>query len=345
MIRVVTSGTTHPQGRPMDTIMTPAAATAAAPAGRPLRFQVRLTEGGQTGWEVVGHLFLPGTGPRPGTVQLLVPGLTYDHRYWTVPGRYHYAQYMASAGYAVVALDRIGTGASSRPPAQEVTADSNASALHQVIYALRAGHAGERPFTKVIVAGHSYGAGVAIVEAARHADIDALIVSGMLHTTAPMHAQARSFFHPAGEDPVLQAMDVDWPDLYMTQRPGLRARMLESPAGMDEAVSRYNEAIKSTATVGEGDTLPQTYDRRYSHAVEVPVLVVVGERDALFSSESVSFAANAAAVHNFEKDFYGPRARLEVHVIPGAGHSLNIHKSAPGWFGIAREWCDRHVGT
>jgi pimeloyl-ACP methyl ester carboxylesterase len=333
----------------MDTIVSPAAtrpvtastaATSASPAYRQLRFRV----GADEQWEVAGHLYLPASGAQR-TVQVLVPGLTYDHRYWTAPCRYDYTQHMVSAGYAVLALDRIGTGASSRPPARDVTTDAHALVLHQVIWALRAGYGCEHPFDRVIVAGHSYGSGVAIVAAARHADIDGLIVSGMLHTTSQLHADARSFFHHAADDPVLGRTEVAWPDLYMTQRPGLRARMLENPADIDDPISRYNESIKSTATIGEGDSLAQTYDARYSRAIEVPVLVVVGERDALFSSEAVSFAAETAAVREFEKDFYAPGAKLEVHVIPQAGHSLNLHRSAPRWFAIAREWSDRHIGA
>lgn len=305
-----------------------------------VHFRVGLAAGLPVRWQVTGHLYLP-SGEPPGTVQVLVPGLTYDHRYWTVPGRYDYARHMVSAGYAVLALDRIGTGTSSRPPAADVTADANAYVLHQVIQALRAGHDGVPAFSTVIVAGHSYGSGVAIVEAARYADIDGLIVSGMLHVTSGLHARARSFFHHAAEDLVLGQADSDWPEFYMTQRPGLRARMLENAADMDIEISRYNEAIKSTATIGEGDTLPQTYEPRYSRAINVPVLIVAGEHDALFAGEDVPIAPESAAVREFEKDFYAPDADLEVHVIPKAGHSLNIHQSAPDWFAVARAWADR----
>jgi pimeloyl-ACP methyl ester carboxylesterase len=312
------------------------------PVRTQVRFRVGLAEGDEPGWEVAGVLLRPTSGDSR-TVQILLPGFTYDHRYWTVPGRYDYAQCMVTAGYTVLALDRIGTGSSSRPPAHDVTTDVNAFTLHQVIQQIRAGYDGLPPARQVIVVGHSYGSGVAIVEGARYADIDGLIVSGMLHATAPLHEQARSFFHHASEDPILGGADTDWPEFYMTQRPGLRARMLEHSADIDEEISQYNEFIKSTATIGEGDTLPQTYDPGYSRSLQVPVLVVIGEHDALFSSAAVSFAADARAVHEFEKGFYAPQAQLEVHVIPGAGHSLNIHRSAPTWFAIAREWASRHL--
>jgi pimeloyl-ACP methyl ester carboxylesterase len=312
--------------------------TASSP--RRVHFQVGLAEGLPAQWEVVGYLYLP-EGEPPGTVQVLVPGLTYDHRYWTIPGKYDYTEHMVTAGYAVLALDRLGTGESARPPAADVTADAHAYVLHRVIQALRAGQDGLTAFGTVIVAGHSYGSGVAIVEAARYQDIDGLIVSGMLHATSGMHDRARSFFHPAGDDLVLGRLNIDWPEFYMTQRPGLRARMLEYPADMDTEISQYNEAMKSTATIGEGDTLSQTYDRQYSRAVTVPVLIAMGEHDALFAGEGVQIAPESAAVREFEKDFYGAEVDLEVHVVPQAGHSLNVHRSAGTWFDIALSWAER----
>jgi pimeloyl-ACP methyl ester carboxylesterase len=308
--------------------------------GRSVTVEVRLAPGEPRRWRVHGVLFLPD-GPQPATVQLLVPGLTYDHRYWTIPGEHNYAAHMVRAGYAVFALDRIGTGRSDRPAADQVTAQSNAEALHDVVQALRSGVGGAAPFERVVVVGHSFGSGVALVEAATYHDVDGLVVSGMLHTTAPLYEEVRAFFHMAGDDPVLAAAGVDYPENYATQRPGLRARMLEYPPAVRPELSRHNEAIKSTATLGEGESLPSTYEAAVSRAVDVPVLIVVGQHDALFSSADVSFAATSEAVHAFEKTFYAEGLDLETHVVPGAGHSLNVHDNAGEWFALARAWVDR----
>lgn len=312
----------------------------------PYTLRVSLDPGGDAEWTVSGDLYLPA-GSTPRTVQLLVSGLTYDRRYWTVPGIYDYTQYALQAGYAVFAFDRIGTGQSGRPPAEAVTVDAHVTVLHQLVQALRTGGFGGNTFTSVIAVGHSFGAGLAIVEAARYQDVEGLVVSGMLHTTAPLYDEVINFFHPAGEDPVLgpKTPPEGYPPYYVTQRPGARSRMLENPEEMDPEISQYNEEIKSTATLGEGQSLPQTYQAEFSRAVKVPVLIVVGERDALFSGAAVSFAADSASVHEFEKDFYAPEARLETHVIPRAGHSLNIHRNAPDWFKLTHNWADRWVGN
>jgi pimeloyl-ACP methyl ester carboxylesterase len=312
-------------------------AAESTPAEIPAVFRIPREAGD---WEIHGELLLPD-GPAD-TVLVLVPGLTYDRRYWQVPGPYDCAGHLRGAGYAVLVFDRLGHGRNSRPPATEVNVDSNVLVLHHIVQALRNGDVGGHAFGKVATVGHSYGSGLALVEAARHGDVDGVVVSGMLHTTSPLYEEVINFFHPGAEDPVIA--DPTLPPLYMTQKPGLRARMLEHPDSIDPEISALNERIKSTATLGEGETLPETYRTEYSQAVKVPVLLVVGEHDALFSSEDVRFAADAQSVHAFEEPFYAPEARLETHVVAGAGHSLNIHRSAPEWYAVLAGWADRHLG-
>lgn len=292
-------------------------------------------------WKISAQLLIPAGGAD--TVQLLLPGLTYDRRYWQVPGEYDYAAHMVRAGYAVLLLDRIGTGASSRPPANEVTADTHVETLKPIVAALREGTPGGHSFARVVSVGHSYGAGLAIVAAARHADVDGVVVTGMLHTTSPMYDEVINFFHPGSEDPVLA--DPSLPQWYMTQRPGLRAKMLEYAEGIDEELSLHNEQVKSTATIGEGESLPQTYLSEFSNAITAHVLLVVGEHDALFSSADVGFAATSEAVEEFEKDFYTSSASLTTHVLPGTGHSLNLHRTAPRTYQLIHDWLRAHLAA
>jgi pimeloyl-ACP methyl ester carboxylesterase len=310
------------------------------PTSTPVTVAVALADGGETAWQVHAELFVPD-GPTPRTVQLLVPGFTYDHRYWTVPGPYHYAAAMLRAGYAVLALDRIGTGGSSRPPAREVTADSNTAVLHQVVQALRTGTAGLPAFDRVVTVGHSYGSGIVLMEAARHHDVAAAVITGMLHTQAPLHARARQMFHQASDDPMLGGGD--YPADYATHLPGKRAALLEAPGGVDPEVSAYNERIKSTATIGEGDTLAQTYDPAHSRALDVPTLVVVGGSDQLFSAGEDG-RPEIEPVLDRERACFSPAAQLEIAVVAGSGHALTIHRTAPDFFEVVREWGDRRLG-
>ncbi|MEN3304638.1 MAG: hypothetical protein V7603_840 [Micromonosporaceae bacterium] len=288
-------------------------------------------------WVIRAELLVPAGGAA--AVQVLLPGLAYDRRYWRVPGEYDYVEFMLRQGYAVLALDRLGTGQSSRPPAHQVTVDSNVEVIHRVIQELRRGTPGGHSFDQVVTVGHAFGSGLAIVEAARHADVDALVLTGMLHARAPAYEEVIGQFHPAAHDPILG--DPDMPEWYLTQKPGLRARMFEYAGGIDRRLSAHHELIKSTATIGEGKSLPQTYLREYSAAVLRPVLLVVGEHDALLRGEGVKLAADARSVRCFERGFYAPGAELAAHVIAGTGHSLNLHRSAREGYQLVREWLDR----
>lgn len=307
------------------------------PGGTPVTLPVALAEGGPVEHEVYAELFLPD-GDVPTAVQVLVPGFTYDHRYFTVPGSYNYTTAMTKAGWAVLALDRIGTGKSSRPPSADVTASSNAHVLHQVVQALRAGTFGHE-FATVVAVGHSYGSGVVLVEDAAHHDLDGLVLTGMLHTTAPLHAKAIDLFHQASEDELLKDR-ADWPENYATHKPGNRSRLLEAPGKVEAPISAYNEAIKGTATLGEGMTLTETYAPELSRAVKVPTLIVVGALDQLFSGGEDTDTETVLAR---ERACYGEAAQLEIVVVPDTGHALTIHPSAPEYYAATVEWAARMV--
>lgn len=310
------------------------------PGGTPVTLPVALTADGPADWEVYAELFLP-EGEAPAAVQVLVPGFTYDHRYWTVPGSYNYVTAMVLAGYAVLALDRIGTGRSTRPPAAEVTADSNGHVLHQVVQALRAGRFGPS-FETVIAVGHSYGSGVVLVEDGAHHDVDGLVLTGMLHTQAPLHARAIDLFHQASQDELLKDR-ADWPENYATHKPGYRSQLLEAAGKVEPAISAYNEAIKDTATLGEGQTLAQTYSPELSRAVRVPTLIVVGALDQLFSAGEGAGQADTDAVLARERGCYPEAAELEIAVMPETGHALTIHPSAPEFYALVADWAGRKV--
>ncbi|MHC0430234.1 alpha/beta hydrolase [Streptomyces sp. O3] len=320
----------------------PATAGATAPdvSREEITFDVEVA--GET-WPLAAELLVPAQGSD--LVQVLLPGLTYDRRYWSIPGEYDYSAYMLRAGYAVLLLDRLGTGASGRPHGDDVNLDNHVASIHHVVSRLRTGTPGGHVFARVVTVGHSYGSGLAIIEAARHQDVDAVAITGMLHAQTSFYEKVdkvHDFFHPAGDDPLLASIGA--PAEYLTQRPGRRARMLEYAGGIDPELSAYNELIKSTATWGEGRSLPETYRAEYSRAIDVPVLLVVGEHDALFAGADVGFAPESAAVHAFEKDYYGT-ADLTTHVVPGSGHSLTIHRGAPHFFALTRDWFDHVTGS
>lgn len=112
------------------------------------------------------------------TVVVLIPGGTYNASYWDIaytPELRSFRLAMNQAGVATLAVDRMGTGSSSKPLSALLSATVQANAVHQVIQSIRA------RFTKVIVGGHSIGSAMAMIEAGTFHDVDGVLVTDMTH--------------------------------------------------------------------------------------------------------------------------------------------------------------------
>src|SRR5262249_43976842 len=123
------------------TILAPSVARADAPHCDALTVKVDLD--GLPGAFIYGELCVPGQGPLPETVQLLVHSTCYNLRWWAPPmPELSYPRAATAAGYATFNVDRLGTGSSYKPASEEVTIARVEEALHQVVQKLRSGAIG-----------------------------------------------------------------------------------------------------------------------------------------------------------------------------------------------------------
>lgn len=318
----------------------PASASTATPAtfcGQ-VQLPVALQPGQPASYQVVG--WLCSRPPLRGrTIQVLVAGATYSHLYWDFPvrpERYSYVRALTDAGYATLTIDRIGIGVSSHPAPEQIDVEANAFVLHQVVQALRLGQVIDL-FPKIILVGHSLGSSIALTEASRYHDVDGVIVSGFTHTITPAFLNAGQVLYPANQDGRFNGLNL--PDGYLTTLPGTRGLVFYSGPNAEADVIVQDEATKETVTQAELYGLAGVIlNGDLSRAIQVPVLSVVGQQDLFFCSDAA--CSNAQA----ETTFYGPQAQLELQVLPGFGHDLNLHLNAPTWFALARDWSDRHFG-
>jgi pimeloyl-ACP methyl ester carboxylesterase len=317
------------------------AATADTPKCEQIVRTVGLSTLDSSTFRLVGELCQRGASSVP-TVQLLVHGLTYDHNYWDFAAGQSYVDAAVAAGYATFNIDRIGVGQSDRPPnASVLTTGSEAYVLHQLVQALRAGTIGGVPFAKVVTVGHSFGSQTVAAEAAKYGDVDGAILTGALHqTTTETYSEVLPVFHLAQLDPKFTGTGV--PIGYLTTIPGTRGAIFFSMPQADPGVIATDEALKQTATDGEVATV--TNGTLQSQNIDVPVLLAVGEHDKLFCNAVLS-CLNSQAVLAREQGSYGPQACLEAFVLPGAGHSINLHRNAEEWFNAGISWIDRRVGV
>ena len=176
--------------------------------------QVAIADPGPADQTLWGQLCYRGR-QEPTTVQVLIPGATYNHLYWDFPygdGYYSYVDAATAAGYATFDIDPIGQGNSSHPPSADVTLTAEAVALHDAITALRSGAVDGHPSPSVITVGHSIGSVDAWLEAADYQDVNAVITTGALHALSPDISDLEGDLYPAAFDPQFAGSAIWIPD-------------------------------------------------------------------------------------------------------------------------------------
>ncbi|RIK37555.1 MAG: alpha/beta hydrolase [Chloroflexi bacterium] len=299
-----------------------------------LEFAVRLNDN-QT-HTIVGYLYTRQGNPdeteqcgkRSRTVQVLLAGATYNHRYWDVPTingiDYSYARTMAAQCYSVLALDRLGTGESSRPSGDFISLAVEADGIAQILASLRTNqNPTQRRFKRIVLVGHSFGTLLSVYTLGEYGNVaDALVATGWVHVpgTVPLtpeyvqsllqmeHIQVAPdvrnilFYYPGSADPAV--IDYDNANINDTLP---RAFFLD---GINVFTARALGDVALTKTLTRVDQ------------VSVPVFVQLGDNDILFPS----------AIAGAEASFYSSAPSVTVDNLTNIGHGFNLHTNhAEGW--------------
>ncbi|HEX3785439.1 MAG TPA: alpha/beta hydrolase [Pseudonocardiaceae bacterium] len=291
-----------------------------------------------------GRLCVPAGGAR--TVEVLIPGASYDSAYWDPrsPSVSSFRLAMNNGGYATLTVDRVGTGRSSRPPSVLLTSVTQAGAVHQVVQDLRAGTKSQA-FDKVILGGHSVGSAVAIIEAGTYHDVDGVLVTGLTHGINPIGAAAIvATLIPAALDPKFAGKGYDLG--YLTTDPGTRYASFQKPGPYLPAVAAMDESTKAVFATGEVvDTVLIGVVSTYSKLITVPVMLVMGQDDPAFCGGLIApDCSTAATLLRDEAPYYSAKARLQTYVVDDWGHSINYAPDAPGYQAAVIAWANKLVG-
>jgi pimeloyl-ACP methyl ester carboxylesterase len=279
-------------------------------------------------------------------VDILTPGATYNGAYWDWPqdpSLYSYADKTLHAGRATFDYDRVGTGKSSRPPGDQVTIISEAYVLHQIVTWLR----NSGGYGQVNLIGHSLGSVISIQEAGAFQDVSRVVVTGLLHIPdvgLGFGSTLVSLMHPATLDTEFKGQGIG--PGYLTTIPGYRSKDFYSPSA-DPAVVSYDEAHKDIVSLADLSSLGTTWARpagkNASDSITAPVLVVIGQLDAIFCTDPPILDCSVAAqISASEAPYYASAASLTVGIIPAAGHDIALHPSADQSFAQISEWISAH---
>lgn len=314
--------------------------------------QVRLAAGAAETYRLVGWLCSTAEqrdaqGQIVGTpeVDVLVPGATYDHNYWDWPnfgGQYSYVDAALISGFVTFSYDRLGTGESEYPPGGAVVLESEAYILEQLVSGLSSGQGFAVDAGRVVVIGHSLGAGIAVKHAATYNDVDAVVVTGMLHEVNPAQSQyIQTNFYPADQDAKFAQAGLPVGD-YLTTQPNARGQAFYNLGTADSLVVQQDEQLKSTIPVSMLPALSAMRDPALSQAIQVPTLVVTGEQDSLWCSDTLT--CDPQSVLNRELSAFDPGICLNFMVVSGAGHDINLHYNASTFFWNTFTWLHSIAG-
>ncbi|MGQ0572710.1 MAG: alpha/beta hydrolase [Pseudonocardia sp.] len=206
----------------------------------------------------------------------------YYFRFQGVPG-YDMAHQLAQEGHVSVAVDRLGYGASDRPPGDGTCFGSEADVAHQMVQALRAGDyaldgADPVAFGTVFTGGSSVGGLIANLEAAHFGDVDGVMNLSWGDFAASPYAGGEvadaSLRCAQGGDPdadpqyAVFARDSRDTFYFASAEPAVR-----------EAVPALNpDPCNQLLSIGPAVAT----DSLMLGDIDVPVLVMFGDEDAVF---------------------------------------------------------------
>lgn len=281
---------------------------------------------------VRGFLSRPAGCNNKGVV-LAMHGLSYGAWAWDFPLRpatYSVADALASRGYALLAVDELGYGASAHPGGYGLTVEAYAAMTSQIIQQIRAGTYGGPAFSHVGLMGHS--AGTEIVELTTELYpglVDELIATGYTHEP---FVNNNWLIREWSQDN-LRAAQSDYE--YFETNPTIRAHDMYDLANADADVVQLDNSMANLTPSGEVFSIGSQPSRLLLATIRKPVLVVLAAQDELFpgsygKDEMLLFA------HATDKT---------LHVIPNAGHAFMLQRNAAVGQTLIANWLDAHQGA
>jgi len=294
-------------------------------------FPVTLSDGNV--YRIAGYVYHDGP-VESRILQVTVHGATHYHLYWDIPRidgiSYSYARYMARRGYTVIAIDQLGTGASSQPDGDFVTLDETALALHQVLASLRSEHnPTHHAFKRIALVGHSNGSLTSIYETGTYHDANALATTAWEHSPHPLPFNPATDILPLLTTPYIPADT--FPEAFLTATfyyvPSTDPAMLDFEFNSLTAVQARAQFI-DLFRFGLNTSLTRSVN------VDVPVLVQGGDFDVLQPS---AFLAP-------EPTYYPNAPSVTLQYLTAMGHNVNGHRNhLQSWTGID-QWLQQTLG-
>lgn len=288
--------------------------TSSAPPRSPMRFDVSDVVGEHA--SLAATYYPRRTGDAAGAVLVCLPGGTYSREYWdlNVPGHggYSFADFATERGYAVVTIDPLGTGESSKPVRDFDFADI-AATLADAVRALPAA-TGER--VPPVAVAHSLRGYLAMTQQALYSSYAGLAILGCTNQhVAPLNLDPAFIARagtPEGRAALAEEILAALPQPYFE---GPREHMsswfhlADVPADVVEA-----DSVKSVVPRVFGTAMIPGVVAEHAAQIDVPVLIGYG-------------AVDVSPEPRAEARMYRNSPDITTVVLAGSAHCHNMASS------------------
>lgn len=326
----------------------------------PVRFQVTNSNSSNvfcpvdgTAYEIRGNLVGPRSkifGSTAQAITVYLHSIGWGEFFWhfTANPEYDHVTRMAQQGHVSLVYEQLGYGDSGRPGGYRSCYGGEADMTHQIVSSLRAGFytiegpgidgpgapATKPRFSKVALASHFASAFVTQPAAYSFGDVDALVITSF--------AEAPQFFSPTiltatGAVNVQCLLGAEMSDgtsgprgyhfTPITPETFRRFFFNAEAAVIDSAV-----ALRHRGPCGEAQSAPVTIaaDILNLRKVTVPVLLVYGDKDVVFTNPAAAGRAQAAK-------FTGS-SDVTLRILRNTGSALPLERTAPEFRAALSAW-------
>jgi pimeloyl-ACP methyl ester carboxylesterase len=290
-------------------------------------FDIAAATGLEPGTTIAGTLHLPAefTPGEPIDLLFCLHGGGYRRAYWHPSfGRddtYSFARFFTDRGKAVLAVDLLGMGDSSRPqPETKLSrakiAAASAFALKETVAGLRDGRWAKSGDVSVTGVGHSIGGMMIITQAATHEGFDRLGVFGWANLPMVL----------GGADPATLAASIPAEGYLDTPKEPMRPLFFMPDVPTDIVLA--DEAVRSPTPACLGrDALTPGIVHAASASIAVPVFVLQGIVDT--SPDPWG-----------EPAYFKGSTDVTLHVLAGAAHCQNFATTRVQHWSRFDRWID-----
>lgn len=236
-------------------------------------------------------------------------------------------------GYATLAVDRYGNGASTRgDPLQDVQLPLGAELLYQVIQKIKAGEINGQQ-SRVAFVGHSMTPSSGQFLLKSHLDaVSAAILTGLATSSNP---EVFNLTLEVGNKPARDFVPrfADLPQGYLVNTVAQARETLFFSNTYDHSIPAKDFKTRGTLAIGEILDFPTFAVTEYV----APLFVLTGNNDKFFCSSDPKSDCRAG-LQGVRPAYFPNSSNFDYFSVPLTGHDLDFHFSAPVVFLKAHEW-------